>query len=152
MVVIKSIKQAGVLVILTGLCHVAMAAASASLDDVARQKIADRIAPVTQICLTGQPCAEVSPVAEESGPTGPRSGSEIFAKHCTVCHSTGVAGAPKKGDTAAWNERLAKEGSFDKLVAQAIKGLGAMPPKGTCADCDDQEIGNALEYMSGLKP
>ena len=152
MVAIKSMKQAGLLVILTGLCHVAIAAVAISPDDVSRQKIADRIAPVTKICLVGQPCAEVSPVAEQSDQTGPRSGSEIFAKHCTVCHSTGIAGAPKKGDTVAWNERLKKEGSFNKLVTQAIKGLGAMPPKGTCADCDEEEIGNALEYMSGLKP
>ena len=47
---------------------------------------------------------------------------------CMGCHATGVAGAPKVGDKAAWAPR-AKLG-VDAMVASVIKGKGAMPPKG----------------------
>ncbi len=47
---------------------------------------------------------------------------------CMGCHATGVAGAPKIGDAAAWAPR-AKLG-VAALVKSVIKGKGAMPPKG----------------------
>ncbi|VAW81853.1 Cytochrome c5 [hydrothermal vent metagenome] len=47
---------------------------------------------------------------------------------CMGCHATGVAGAPKVGDAAAWAPR-AKLG-VAALVKSVIKGKGAMPPKG----------------------
>ena len=59
----------------------------------------------------------------------------------------GVLGAPKKGDTAAWDERLAK--GMDATLKNALNGLNAMPPKGNCANCSDDEILAAIKYMSG---
>jgi cytochrome c5 len=35
----------------------------------------------------------------------------------------------------------------DGLLATAISGLNAMPPKGTCAACSDEELKVAIEYM-----
>ena len=51
----------------------------------------------------------------------------LYAQTCSVCHATGVAGAPKLGDKAAWAPRLAQ--GIDGLTASAIKGKGAMPPR-----------------------
>ncbi len=75
-----------------------------------------------------------------------RSGDEIYSKSCTFCHATGVAGAPKKGDTAAWEARLAN--GVDTAIASIKSGKGAMPPKGMCNDCSDAEYKIAIEYMS----
>ncbi|MBP6791451.1 MAG: cytochrome c5 family protein, partial [Aeromonas sp.] len=58
-------------------------------------------------------------------------------------------GAPKRGDKAAWEPRIAQ--GFDTLRKHAIEGFtgkaGMMPPRGTCATCSDEEIENAIHYM-----
>ena len=78
-------------------------------------------------------------------PTPARSGKEIVETRCVKCHGTGVGGAPKIGDREAWLPR-AKPG-FDTLVASAIHGHGAMPPRGGMADLTDAEIRSAIAYM-----
>lgn len=72
-------------------------------------------------------------------------GQEIYQKTCNVCHAAGVAGAPKLGDKEAWAPRAAK--GIDALLASATKGLNAMPPRGTCATCSDDDLKAAIEYM-----
>lgn len=74
-----------------------------------------------------------------------RSGEAVYQSKCTVCHATGVAGAPKLGDTAAWAPRFEK--GTDALLATAKTGIRAMPPKGTCMDCSDDELRAAIDYM-----
>ncbi len=54
-------------------------------------------------------------------------------------------GAPKKGDAAAWEARVAQ--GMDVLLDHAIKGFNAMPPKGTCMACSDDEIKAAIDFM-----
>jgi cytochrome c5 len=72
-------------------------------------------------------------------------GKKIYDTTCTACHTAGVAGAPKLGDKAAWAPRL-KQG-MDTLVADAIKGKGAMPPKGGNGSLSDADIRAAVEFM-----
>ncbi|GAA0793936.1 c-type cytochrome [Marinobacterium sediminicola] len=74
-----------------------------------------------------------------------RSGEEVYNTKCSVCHVAGIAGAPKFGDAAAWAPRAEK--GIDALLATAITGIKAMPPKGTCADCSDSELKSAIQYM-----
>ncbi len=74
-----------------------------------------------------------------------RSGEEIYNTKCSVCHASGVAGAPKFGDAAAWAPRAEK--GMDALLATAITGIRAMPPKGTCMDCSDNELKVSIQYM-----
>ena len=57
-----------------------------------------------------------------------RDTAEIYEKTCKVCHETGAANAPKRGDAAAWKPRLEK--GTDTLMASINNGLNAMPPKG----------------------
>jgi cytochrome c5 len=64
---------------------------------------------------------------------------------CTACHTAGVAGAPKLGDKTAWAPRL-KQGA-DALLQSAIKGKGAMPPKGGNGALTDAEIRAAVDFM-----
>ena len=70
----------------------------------------------------------------------------IFNKACTVCHSMGVAGAPKVHNAAEWEPRLAK--GIDALLHSVKTGLNAMPPGGMCTDCTDEDYKAAIEFMS----
>lgn len=69
-----------------------------------------------------------------------------YDKSCKVCHATGAAGAPKTGDAAAWAPRMSK--GMDTLVAAVNTGLNAMPPKGMCFDCSDEDYAALITYMS----
>lgn len=69
---------------------------------------------------------------------------QLYQGACFACHGTGAAGAPKLGDAAAWSERGAK--GLDGLVASAISGIGAMPPKGG-AQYDDDQIRAVVQYL-----
>lgn len=84
--------------------------------------------------------------------TPPRSGKEIVEAKCVSCHGTGVGGAPKIGDRNAWAPRVSK--GLDTVVASAIHGHGAMPPRGGMADLTDVEIRAAVLYMfnAGMRP
>lgn len=72
-------------------------------------------------------------------------GKEIYGTVCSACHATGAAGAPKFGDKTAWAPRIGK--GADALLASAIKGLNAMPPKGGYSG-SDAEFAAAVEYMT----
>ena len=74
-----------------------------------------------------------------------RTGDVIYKAKCVICHASGVAGAPKIGDKAAWAPRIAK--GMDVLYTNSLKGINAMPAKGTCSDCSDAEVKAAVDYM-----
>jgi cytochrome c5 len=73
------------------------------------------------------------------------AGEKLFKQTCSACHAAGVAGAPKVGDQVAWAPRI-KLG-VDALVANVIKGKGAMPPRGAAGNASDAEIRAAVEYL-----
>lgn len=75
------------------------------------------------------------------------TGEEVHKKVCGACHDSGMLGAPKTGDKAAWSARLKSEGGLDGLVAMAIKGKNAMPPRGGDADLSDDEVKAAVEVL-----
>lgn len=82
---------------------------------------------------------------------GPKSAEDVYKGVCGACHTSGVAGAPKIGDKAAWSTRLAT--GMDALTVSVVNGKGAMPPKGGGADLSEAEITSAIAYMlteSGL--
>ncbi len=113
------------------------------------EEIAKRLEPVGKVCVQGEECKGME-VAVTAGGGGAKTPDEIIAKHCNACHSTGLLGAPKIGDTAAWKERADHQGGLDGILAKAITGINAMPPKGTCADCSDEDLMGAIKKMSGL--
>jgi len=113
----------------------------------AEQKIADRIKPVGQVCVEGQECEGAQAVATAAVASGLRSGEDIYGSTCFACHDTGAAGAPMVGDTAAWAPRI--EQGVDTLISHAISGIRGMPPRGTCADCSDEEIAATVKVMVG---
>lgn len=135
------------------------------------EEIAQRIKPVGVVCIQGDPCdpavaaasaaasaavsADAGAAADAAAPapttaSAGRSADEIISKHCSVCHTTGLVGAPITGETAAWQERADAKGGLEGLLQTSITGLNAMPPKGTCSDCTDEELMGAIKAMSGL--
>lgn len=124
----------------------AVSAQAATPDD----EIAQRIKPVGQVCVQGEECKGVAAVAAPAAGGGAKSADDVIASNCSACHASGVLGAPKIGDTPAWKARADAKGGVDGLLKSAIAGINAMPPKGTCATCSDDELKGAIEKMSGL--
>ncbi len=64
---------------------------------------------------------------------------------CKVCHSAGIAGAPKFGIKEDWSARL--EQSKDEIYGNALKGLNGMPAKGGRSDLSDDAVKAVVDYM-----
>jgi cytochrome c5 len=77
------------------------------------------------------------------------TGESIYKTNCIACHGSGVAGAPKLGDQAAWTARIAQGHAV--LSQHAIEGYkgaaGYMPPKGGYMKLSDEEVSLAVQYM-----
>lgn len=110
--------------------------------------IAERIKPVGQVCIEGEECASATaaPVAVASAGGGDVESN--YNKSCATCHNVGVAGAPKFGDAEAWAPRIEK--GMDTLYASTINGLPpAMPAKGMCFSCSDDDLRALVDHMVG---
>jgi cytochrome c5 len=111
---------------------------AASVSQEQYDAIAERIKPVGDVYLAG-----AEPVKAE--PTGPRDGATVYGTFCIACHASGVSGAPKTGNAGDWAPRIAQ--GKDVLTNHALNGFNAMPAKGSCMDCSDDEIIAAIEHM-----
>lgn len=72
-------------------------------------------------------------------------GQATYNAACISCHNPGISGAPRLGDVDAWQPRLAKGRA--ELVDSTINGLNAMPSKGMCWQCSDEDLGHAVDFM-----
>jgi cytochrome c5 len=109
------------------------------------EDISMRLAPVISLdsLLAGS-------AGSGSGDMAQKSPQEMYQSACLACHASGVAGAPKTGDGAAWSARAGN--GIDALLTSAINGKGAMPPKGGSTYTDEQ-LRAVIEYIlaeSGL--
>lgn len=101
-------------------------------------------APVAPVPPSAAP-ASATPAASSEGAASLAEGKALYSRVCFACHQTGVAGAPKFGDKAAWAPRIAT--GMDTLYAAALHGKGAMPAKGGQPATPDAEIKAAVNYM-----
>ena len=76
-----------------------------------------------------------------------RSGEAVYTAVCTSCHAAGVLGAPKIDDKAAWAPRIAQ--GLDGLMKNATNGIRSMPARGGDPTITDEELTNAIVYMTG---
>jgi len=104
--------------------------------------VAKRLKPVGDIAL-----ADIDASASGTAAAGKPDGKKVYDTTCVACHGAGVAGAPKTGDKAAWAPRL--KSGINALYASALKGKGAMPPKGGNAALADADIKAAVDYLAG---
>ena len=110
--------------------------------------VLQRIQPVGQVRvgIADQVVVAAAPAASTEAAAGAgKSGEQVYNSACVACHASGVAGAPKVGDKAAWEARIAL--GVDALLNSSLKGKGAMPPKGGNTGLSDDEVKSAVTYM-----
>ena len=96
------------------------------------------------------PAAEApTPAAEAPAATASAGdlvkGEAVYKATCVACHAAAVMGAPKPGDKAAWQPRIAA--GMDALYANSLKGIKLMPPKGGNPSLKDEDVKSAVDYM-----
>jgi cytochrome c5 len=113
--------------------------------------------PLTREAVAGQDNSAMAiqaPAGAGPAPVAavPKSGTELFEAVCKTCHATGLAGAPKAGDKAAWGPRIAQ--GKPTLYQHALNGFngktGMMPAKGGRTDLPDDLIKQGVDYMVSL--
>ena len=118
------------------------------LDPLHLKEIQQNIAPFAQVAIAGKDNSALAVVTTPAVAADvPSTGEQAFTKVCSACHSTGVNGAPKIGDHAAWGPRIAQ--GKEVLYKAAIGGLGNMPPKGG-TNWPDATIRMTVDYMVSL--
>lgn len=116
--------------------------------------IVERIKPVGIVCVEGRSCSESS--MPETATTGMDDNNardvvanavvDNYNKSCATCHTAGLAGAPKFGVSDDWASRVAK--GKEALYESSINGLPpAMPAKGMCFSCTDDDLKALVDYM-----
>jgi cytochrome c5 len=124
-------------------------------DEAYQHEVAARIAPFGRVAIAGQDNSALAPAEPPTASATAAvanvdlSGEEVFSTACVACHGQGIAGAPRKGDAAAWEPRIAK--GIDVLHKHAIEGFqgsaGLMPAKGGRVDLSDESVIRAVDYM-----
>ncbi len=74
---------------------------------------------------------------------------ELYDTYCKSCHSVNGAGVPvafKKND---WDKRLEK--GIEKVVDNAVNGIGNMPAQGFCQECVYEDFEDLITYMADPK-
>lgn len=107
----------------------------ADAPEIAEQGILKNIAPVAHL-----------DALDANAPKVEKSGEEVFNAVCTSCHTSGALGAPKLNAKGDWASRLGQ--GFEKLTANAINGIRAMPPRGGNPDLTDDEMVRAVAYLA----
>ena len=124
--------------------------AAVLLEPLHLAEVQKNIAPFAQVAIAGKDnsaLATVTAPAAGAAANVPTTGEQAFTQVCSACHSTGVNGAPKIGDHAAWAPRIAQ--GKDTLYKDAIAGKGNMPPKGG-TNWPDATIKMTVDYMLSL--
>ncbi len=103
-------------------------------------------AVVAQVNDNIKPVATVEVAAADAGPHVDKSGEEVVAAVCGMCHTAGLMNAPKIGDKGQWAPRIAQ--GYDTLISHAINGIRSMPARGGNAALTDGEIANAIANMA----
>ncbi len=89
-----------------------------------------------------------APGATAAAPAQPHAGQGVYNRTCAMCHTAGVAGAPKPGDKEDWAPRIAQ--GIEVLYAHSIDGFtgekGFMPARGGASISDD-EVKAAVDFM-----
>ena len=142
---------------------------------LAQQSVEENVRPAGQVCLAGQSCVgstvgrtpsatsaaparaavPITAVIEEVAEEVIEAVAEVAAfdvestyqMSCFACHGTGAAGAPLLDDADAWTERMAK--GMDAVMVNVVNGVNAMPPKGLCMTCSDDNLRTLVNYMTG---
>jgi len=111
------------------------------------KKVLNRIKPLGELATTLEEAKKASPIVEAPVVVAaePMTAEQVYNTACMACHTTGVAGAPKLGDAAAWAPRIMQGEAV--LFEHATKGFKGMPPRGGSSQLTDENITAAINYM-----
>lgn len=127
------------------MCVFSITTRAQPLSQTSQKDIESRISPVGSVYLKADITTHTLSKIEKKV-IQPRTGMQVYNRYCVVCHATGVAGAPLKGNQQDWKPRLAK--GMDSLLDNALTGFNAMPAMGTCIDCTKDEILKSIRFLS----
>lgn len=111
------------------------------------QIIAERLAAVDNVCLAGEACAATAGATLAQADAG-FDVEGTYRQYCAMCHDSGMVGAPLLNDTTFWSARIDEIG-YDTILQNAISGINAMPPRGMCMDCGDEQLDELVTYLLG---
>ena len=125
---------------------VAGAMTEASVANAAELAIEAAAAAVAEVAeeVTAEPAADAAPM-EVAAAAFEFDAAGAYQMSCNACHGTGAAGAPMLGDAEAWEARMEK--GMEALMSNVINGVGAMPARGICMTCSDDDLQAIVNYM-----
>lgn len=125
---------------------VAGAMTEASVADAAEPALEAAAAAVAEIAeeAAAEPAADAAPM-EVAAAASEFDAAGAYQMSCNACHGTGAAGAPMLGDAEAWEARMEK--GMEALMSNVINGVGAMPARGICMTCSDDDLQAIVNYM-----
>jgi cytochrome c5 len=125
------------------------AAIISMLQDTGFEVASADTAPTEEAPAAAEPAPAEEAAAPQNAGVDLVKGEDVYTKSCSTCHGMGIAGAPKVGDAAAWEARIAQ--GEETLVNHAINGYqgssGYMPAKGGFAFLSDEDVAAAVAYM-----
>ncbi len=108
--------------------------------------VAEPTAAVSQVEENIKPVAAVEVAAAGAAAGAEKSGEEVVKAVCSMCHAAGLMNAPKIGDKAQWQPRIAQ--GYETLVKHAIEGIRTMPARGGNPSLTDGEVARAVANMA----
>jgi len=78
----------------------------------------------------------------------PQAGKKIFQEFCAACHAEKPLidlPAPRINDVKAW--AALKQLGIENLLKLTINGVGAMPARGGCFECSDEQLRETIHYI-----
>jgi len=131
---------------------VAGAMTEASVADAAEPALEAAAATVAEVAevaeeateAAAEPAADAAPM-EVAAAASEFDAAGAYQMSCNACHGTGAAGAPMLGDAGAWEARMEK--GMEALMSNVINGVGAMPARGICMTCSDDDLQAIVNYM-----
>lgn len=112
--------------------------------DLSAQAIATRLAPIGSVKVD-----HPKPISPPNTPPllAPSEylGQQIVTTRCILCHGHGIGGAPRLTVKTDWTKRLEQNKAV--LFEHLKHGYRAMPPKGACLECSNNDLHAALDYL-----
>lgn len=113
---------------------------------VGGSEVSEPAAAVEKVAENIKPVAVVEVAVAGAGDQAGKSGEEVVKATCAMCHAAGLMNAPKIGDKAGWEPRIAQ--GYDTLVKNALNGIRSMPARGGNAALTDGEVASAVKHMA----
>ena len=141
--------------VLVALFSLLLAACGSDTGSSADDKVSAKAEPKMQVSkneasqagAVNEGIAEAQTEPSSDTKSVPKELIALYQRSCISCHLSGAAGAPKTHDVAAWEPKLEK--GMEAVLANINNGLNAMPAKGLCFDCSDEQFEALVHFMAG---